>query len=52
MSVGHILEGQIAMVEEVVDNEAMIDWVCQGIPGEELKNWKFVEIQEVFPFKK
>lgn len=43
-SSSHIFGGQVAMVDEVTFNEATPYWVRQGVPGEELRNWKSIEI--------
>lgn len=39
------------MVDEVDCNEATPNWVRQGTPREELRNWKYVEIPDLFPIK-
>lgn len=43
-TVGHIFDGQVAMIDNATYNEAMSSWIRQAEPGEELKNWKTIEI--------
>lgn len=47
-SVGHILDGQITMIDEEAYNEATSSWIRPTEPDEELKIWKAVEIPQVF----
>lgn len=51
-SASNIFGDQVAIMGEVACNEAMHDWVNQGILGEELNNLMSVKISNIFSLEK
>lgn len=47
-SVGHIFGDQVEMTNEEAYEEVVSSWIRQAAPGEELKNWKTMEIPQFF----
>lgn len=47
-SVGHIFGNQIMMIEDEAYNKVVSNLIRQETLGEELKNWKTVEIPQIF----
>lgn len=46
----HVFGGRVSMISDEDDSEFASSWIRHAKPGEEMKNWKTVEIPQIFHY--